>query len=129
MGQHHHFNISRINAERFQIGQNFARAWLHISAAAGFNQSNPPCRPDQKGIHCGAPRWAEIFRQDLARFIFTDVAQNIQIAIQKTITNGRDDDIPDAAVIYPWNLGGWRVLHPDSFPQAIFNLPSSVSLS
>ena len=118
MRQHHHFDIGGINAKRLQIGQDLAGTWLHVIAAACFDQGKPPCRPDQEGIDRGATCGSEICRQDLARFIFGDVAQNIQIAIKEAIADGGDNDLANAVVINTRDLKCWRVLHNEKFPVA-----------
>jgi hypothetical protein len=53
----------------------------------------------------------------LARFIFGDVAQDIQIAIKEAIADGGDNDVTNAAMINAWNLRGWCVFHDDNSPQ------------
>jgi hypothetical protein len=53
-------------------------------------------------------------RQDLARLIFGDVAQHIQIAIKEAIADGGDNNVPNPAMIDPWNLRGWRAFHDDN---------------
>ena len=117
VGQHDRVDLAGLDAGNLQHVPLPAGRRTHIRAGAGIDDGAAPLALNQEGVDAGAPpllRPEIVADQGLALFL-GDIVQHAQLAVEKAVGYGSDDDIADLAMIDAGNLLGGSLRHGGGF--------------
>jgi hypothetical protein len=111
MRQENRVDLRRLDRKGGQIIQEASTGAGHLVPATSIYERDATLRMDDKRVDAGPARRSKYCRQDSVSSLDIHVPHDVQVAVEVSITNGRDNDVANLAMIDTRDLNGGDGLH------------------